>query len=403
MTGTPLVEGEYVLPWSGRGVQYTEDEIGVVADVMRHADPLTQGKYLQKFEEVFSAYHRGIPAFATSSCAAALELAAILLGIGPGDEVIIPAHTYVASAIPFARRGARLVWADIDSRTRVITEETVAARLSSKTKAVVVVHLYGLNVPMDGIMRLSKQHGFSVVEDCAQSLGASYNGQPSGTHGDIACYSFHAQKNLSTLGEGGMITVKSPEHARIVPGLRHNGHRDYPADREDYWIPAMVDVDFDIEGVWPYNFSIGEAQCALGIKLMERLDELNRRRFRTARKVIDTLADCPELQFQEIPEGSTHAYHLLSVMYDGTKVHATRDDLIRLLSTKYRVQAVVQYYPLYRYPMLVKAGMGEADCPNTDHFFDNMLSLPFYEWYSEEQLEYLVASVRSAVYALRKG
>ena len=401
VTGTPVAEGDYILPWSGRGVRYTEEEVGVVAEVMRHADPLTQGKYLELFEQVFSEYHGGVAAFATSSCAAALELAAVLVRVGPGDEVIMPAHTYVASAIPFARRGAKIVWADIDPYTRVVTEETIAARLSPRTRAVVVVHLYGLNAPMDGIMRLSEEHGFWVVEDCAQSLGASYKGQRSGAHGQIACYSFHAQKNITTLGEGGMLTVKLPEHARSVPGLRHNGHRSYPADRERYWVPAMVDVDFDLEGEWPYNFSIGEAQCALGIQLMRRLDELNARRFRNARRIIEALSDCPELRFQEIPEGSTHVYHLMSVKYDGSATGATRDDLIELLGSRYRVQPVVQYYPLYRYPMFKRAGMGQADCPNTDDFFDNMLSLPFYEWYSEEQILYLISSVREAVRALR--
>ena len=401
VTGTPLGGGDYVLPWSGRGVDFTEEDIGVVAGVMRDADPLTQGTYLERFEKVFSDYHGGVSAFATSSCSAALELSAMLIGIGPGDEVIMPAHTYVATAIPFARRGAKIVWADIDRDTRVITEETVAAKLSPKTKAVVVVHLYGLNAQMDGIMKLSDAQGFWVVEDCAQSLGASYKGQRSGTYGHIAGYSFHAQKNITTLGEGGMITVRDADHARMLPGLRHNGHRDYPADRPDYWIPAMVDTDFDMEGVWPYNFSIGEVQCALGIQLMGRLDDLNAKRNRNARRIIESLAEWPELQFQKIPEGSTHAYHLLSARYDGGLSNATRDDLIRLLASEYKIQPVVQYYPLYRYPLLAKAGMGKADCPNTDEFFDNMLSLPFYEWYSDEQLEYLICSVREAVHSLR--
>ena len=124
VTGASPGAGEFILPWSGRGVDYTtEEDIASVVEVMRHADPLTQGKYLVNFEKVFSDYHGGMPAFATSSCAAALELAAMLIQIEPGDEVIIPAHTYVASAIPFARRGAKLVWADIDPDTRVITAE----------------------------------------------------------------------------------------------------------------------------------------------------------------------------------------------------------------------------------------------------------------------------------------
>jgi len=401
--GTPLSGEDFFLPWSGRGIDYTEEDIAAVVEVMRHADPLTQGHYLEHFEKVFSDYHGGVPAFATSSCAASLELAAMLIEVEPGDEIIMPAHTYVASAIPFARRGARLVWADIDPDTRVLSEETISAKISPNTKAVVMVHLYGLSAPMDGIVKLSEKHGFTIIEDCAQSLGGQYRGKRSGTHGHIACYSFHAQKNISTLGEGGMITVQSPEHGRLIPGLRHNGHHEFSADRQHYWKPAMVNVDFDIEGVWPFNFSIGEAQCALGIQLMKRIDDLNQRRYRNARSIIDSLADIPELAFQKIPEGSNHTYHLLSARYDGASSGTTRDQLIELLVDNYKIQPVVQFYPLYRYPMFVRAGMGEADCPNTDEFFDNMLSLPFFEWYGGDEIEYLIASVRKAVLSLRNG
>lgn len=393
----------YRLPWPSRGISYTADEIQKVVEVMSApcSEALTQGPHQEEFEQAFSRYHGGLPAFATSSGAAALELAALLIRLQPGDEVIIPAHTYVASALPFARWGARIVWADIDPGTRVVTEETVAACLSGRTRAVVVVHLYGLNAPMDGLVSLARDQGIVIVEDCAQSLGASYRGGRSGTHGDIATYSFHAQKNITTLGEGGMITTRSPDFAEWIPGLRHNGHRPYPEDRARYWSPAMSNVDFDLENVWPYNFSIGEVQCALGTLLMSRLDDINARRYRYARRIIESLAEsCPELEFQYIPTGSTHSYHLLCAKYD-TVGSATRDDLIRILNTEFSIQPVVQYYPLYRYPLFVRAGMGDAHCPRTDEFFDNMLSFPFSETYSDEDIAFLTSSIQSAVESLR--
>jgi dTDP-4-amino-4,6-dideoxygalactose transaminase len=402
VTGASLRPREFILPWSGRGINYTERDIAAVVAVMREADPLTQGIYLEQFQNIFSDYHDdGGYAFAVSSCAAALELAADLIKVEQGDEIIIPAHTYVASAIPFARRGAKIIWADIDPDFRVVTAETLERCVTSRTKAIVVVHLYGMNAPMDEIMDLAAKRDFIVIEDCAQSLGASYKEKKSGTHGHIACYSFHAQKNITTLGEGGMITFKSSEYANLLPGLRHNGHHPFPVSRECYWIPAMVNVDFDIEGVWPHNFSLGEAQCALGISLMSRLDEVNERRRRNARWLIDNLSDYTELEFQKIPNGSTHSYHLLSARYNGVETGKNRNDLIKLLAFQFKVQAVVQYYPLYRYPLFVKAGLTEARCPHTDLFFDNMVSFPFYEWYSEKQLEYLLSSIKGAVEMLR--
>src|SRR5262249_20021141 len=156
------------------------------------------------------------------------------------------------SAIPFARAGARLVWADIDPDTRVVTAETIRARVSMHTRVIVVVHLYGLVCDMDPIMALAKEHDLLVVEDAAQALGARYKGHAAGTIGDFGCFSFHTHKNITTLGEGGMLAVASPEQAALVPGLRHNGMRAYGGDRERYWVPAMSDVDFDIEALWPY-------------------------------------------------------------------------------------------------------------------------------------------------------
>jgi|TARA_B100001964_G_scaffold149036_1_gene164234 dTDP-4-amino-4,6-dideoxygalactose transaminase len=391
----------FILPFSGRGINYTEEDIQVVADAMRSADPLTQGPKLSEFQQMFSEYQGGITSFAVSSCTAALELTVMLSNISHGDEVIIPAHTYCSSAIPFARAGAKIVWADIDENSRVVAAKEIEPLVTGRTKAVVVVHLYGLSAPMDDIMTLAKERGFLVIEDCAQAVGASYDGKKVGTIGNFGCFSFHAQKNVTTLGEGGMLTVQSREVAELVPGLRHNGHRPYSGERERYWLPAMVDTDFDIEEVWPLKATLGEVQCALGTHILKRLDEISARRHSAARRIIESLRDFPELSFQSIPSGSTHVYHLLSARYDGEQFGKTRDDLIDLLANEYRIQAIVQYYPLYRYPMFYRAGFGEAHCPHTDQFYDNMVSLPFYPWFSDDQFDYLIHSVKGALSALR--
>jgi perosamine synthetase len=391
---------EYILPWSGRGTNYTDEDIATVVEVMKFSDPQTQGNSLIKFEEIFSKYHHGLDSFATSSGAGSLEITADLINIKPGDEVIIPAHTYIASAIPYARRGAKLVWADIDINTRVISPETIRDKLTPKTKAIVVVHLYGLCIDMEEIVSITKQHDLWLIEDCAQALGSSYKGQKCGTFGHLAIFSFHAQKNITTLGEGGMLLSNVKEFSEKIPGLRHNGHRNF-IDRDYYWLPAMVNVDFDMDLVWPHNFSIGEAQCALGASLMFRLDEINSRRVNLANKIISELSSLHELEFQKIPDESTHVYSNLCAMYTSKVSGVNRDSLIALLNNKYRIQPVIQNNPLYRYPIMIKAGFGNSDCPNSDLFFDNMLSFPFYEWYTDEQISYLINSVQKAVYELR--
>ena len=393
---------EITVPWSGRGSRYTENEIGTVAAAMRDADPLTQGRHQTEFEQRFAAYTGSRHAFAVSSCTAALELASLLCRLQPGDEVISPAHTFAATVIPFARNGAALKWADIDPDTRLVTAERIRPLIGPRTKVIIVVHLYGLVCDMDAILDLAREHQITVVEDTAQALGATYKGRHAGAIGDIGCFSLHSHKNITTLGEGGLLTLQSSKDADTVPGLRHNGMHAFSGERSRYWVPAMSNVDFDIEGVWPYNFCIGEVQCALGSKLLERIETINAERKVRAQQFITAVADFPELNFQKTPKGCGHSWHLLSARYDGQRYGKTRDDLISFLACG-GVRAVVQYYPLYRYPMFQKAGFGEANCPETDRFFDNMISFPFQQWMPEKQFTTMISLVRDGLNRMRKG
>jgi perosamine synthetase len=393
---------EIKVPWSGRGSAYTEAEIAAVVEAMRNADPQTQGRYQAEFERVFASYLGTPQAYAMTSCTAALELSALLCRLQPGDEVIVPAHTFAASAIPFARTGAKLVWADIDPDTRVVTADTIEPLITARTRVIVVVHLYGLVCEMEPIMRLARRHGALVVEDVAQALGARYMGQRAGAIGDFGTFSFHTHKNITTLGEGGMLSVASPSHAALVPGLRHNGMRGYPGERRRYWIPAMSDVDFDIDGLWPYNFCLGEVQCALGAKMLERLDAINAERAVRAHRFMSAMADYPELVFQRVPQGCEHSWHLLATRYDGSAWGTSRDEVLETLAFRAGVKAVVQYCPLYRYPMFQKAGFGQAHCPQADRFYDNMISFPFQQWMPGEQFELLISLVRESLERVRK-
>lgn len=383
-------------------MNYSSQEIRAVVEAMKKADPLTQGKYQIEFEKKFSQFIDAKHAFAVSSCTAALELSAILINIKRGDEVIIPAHTFAATAIPFARTGAKIVWADIDPKTRLVTAATIKNCISRKTKAIVVVHLYGLVADMDPIIELAKEYNLFIVEDVAQAPGARYKGKRAGSLGDFGCFSFHTHKNISTLGEGGMLIVKDDSLAKLVPGLRHNGMCGFNYEREKYWLPAMGNVDFDLDRVWPYNFCIGEVQCALGIKLLKRLDQLNAKRKKRAEKIIAALKPYPEISFQAAPSGCEHVYHLLSARYDGSAFGKTRDDFIELMAFKHKVKVIVQYYPLYRYPMFIKAGFTNTNCPNTDTFFDNMISFPFHSWLSEKQIDYMISVTKKTLTKLRK-
>lgn len=394
---------ELTVNFSGRALDYTEEEIAVAVKAMRDADPLTQGRYQQAFQEAFTRFNGAGHAFAVMNGTAALELAAQLCLLREGDEVIIPSHTFTSSAYPFARRGAKLVWADIDPETRVLTVESVARVLSPKSRVIVAVHLYGYVADMPAIMALAKERGLLVVEDACQAIGADIDGVKAGNFADFGIFSFHSHKNLTTLGEGGMLTVKDKRYADIIPMLRHNGHRPYPGERPDYWIPAMGDVDFpELDGVrlWPSNYCLGEVECALGAKQLERVPDINARKRERALAFIDALADFPELVFHRV-ESTRHNYHLLAARMDGPQ--SRRDDFIRRMYAEHGVKCVVQYFPLNRYPFYRKLGFGVANCPNADAFFDHMISFPFQHTLSEAEYSHMREAARSVLAAQRAG
>ena len=190
---------KYKIDWSGRAHDYNDEEIQTIIDVATSADPLTQGRHLVEFENSIKKYIGVEHAFGLTSAASALELIAVLSKLGPGDEVIIPSHTYCASAIPFGRTGAKIVWADIDPETFVISAKDIQKKITNKTKMVVVVHLYGLASDMDQIVKICEINNLQLVEDCAQALGAQFQGKQVGSFGDYACFSLHGQKILLLL------------------------------------------------------------------------------------------------------------------------------------------------------------------------------------------------------------
>ena len=296
------------------------------------------------------------------------------------------------------KKGAKIIWADIDLKTRVVTQQTIEQCITKKTKAIVVVHLYGYCAEMPSIMEVAKRYNLLVIEDTAQALGTKINNQMAGTFGDFGIFSFHSHKNITTLGEGGMLTIKEPKIADIIPMLRHNGHCTFDYEREKYWIPAMGNVDLpelNSEPLWPNNYSLGEVECALGVKLLDRIDQINEFKRKRAIRFIDAMEDYPELEFHR-EDSVLHNYHLLV-----TRVTNGKRDLFMSKMAEAGVQCVVQYYPLYRYDLYKKVGYGEADCPNTDQFFDNMVSFPFHQMLSNENFDWMLATTQKILASLR--
>ena len=387
--------------WSGRSHDYSSKDISYLTKIIKKADPLTQGKYLKDFQIAFGNYIGRKNVFAVSSAAAALEIIAILLNLKKGDEVIIPAHTYCATAIPFARNGAKIIWSDINFNTRVVDINDIKNKITKKTKAIIIVHLYGYTVNFNPIVSYCNKKKIKIIEDCAQAFGARINSRKAGSLGDFACFSFHAQKNITTLGEGGAIFCKDNILAKKIRGLRHNGHSNYNNKRKSYWKPAMGNLSLDIKGKWPYKFTLSEIQAAAGYMLLKRVDKLNLKRIERAKKFINALKNFNEVSFFSEFKNYRHVYHLLSAyIVPSKKLH--RDKLISLLFNKFGIKCVVQYYPLYRYDLFKSMGLSKSNCPITDKFYDNMISFPFHIQMSEKKFNYMISSTIKALKILTK-
>jgi dTDP-4-amino-4,6-dideoxygalactose transaminase len=383
--------------WSGKAHNFTDQDKKYLLKVL-DSDTLTQGKEKDIFEKKLREYHNKKNIFCTSSAASSLEIIAMLLNIKKGDEIIIPAHTYCASAIPFARNGAKIIWADIDFSTRTISLNDVKKKITNKTKAIVIVHLYGYAVDVSKFSKLNKN--IKIVEDCAQAFGAEYKEKKVGTSGDFSCFSFHAQKNITTLGEGGAIYVKNNLLSKKVIGLRHNGHRNYLKKRKYYWKPAMGNLEMDLKDRWPHKFTLSEIQCAAGHLMMDKVDKLNNLRIKRAKKFIKKF-EGEIFSFNVDFSKKRHVYHLLSAYVSPSK-KINNHKIIEVLFNKFKIKCAVQYYPLYRYPLFKKMKVQKQLCPITDDFYDNMISFPFHVWMSDRHFNYLTNSLEKTLNILKK-
>jgi len=388
------------IDWPARGHDYNEIDFQKVKSIMLDTNiSLSKGKYVEEFEKKFTKLIKR-ESLSTMSGAHSLDIAASLIETSKGDEVIIPAHTYCATGLSFIRKGASIKWADIDKESYTISLKSIKSLTTEKTKAIVVVHLYGLICPeIKEISKFAKSKNIFLIEDCAQSLGAKIDENHCGSFGDIACFSFHSQKNITTLGEGGMISVANQEFVEKIKNYRHNGHTPF-LNQSEYWLPAMVDVKLVDENVIPFKSTITEIQGALGCNLLDRLEEFTIKRRELSKKIKKSLNGYENLKFQKFQIESSHSHHLLPARCSSEKWK--RDDLIKMMYEKFQIKCVIQYYPLNRYDLFKRLCPGKYELIETDSFFDNMISFPFSITLSDEKVEYLISSIINSIEFLEK-
>lgn len=350
--------------------QLGEDEIAAAVAVMR-SGMLAQGPVTAAFEEEFAAFTGTSHAVAVNSGTAALHAALKALGIGPGDEVIVPSFTFIATATAVSMCGAVPVFADIDPGTFTLDPAHAETLVSERTKAVIGVHLFGQPCNITAIDDLCRDRGLFFVEDCAQAHGARWNGRRVGQFGDAACFSFYPTKNMTT-GEGGMVTTSDADLAARIRRIINHG-------RQEQYLHTELG----------YNYRMTDIAAAIGRVQLGRLETMNRRRQENARRY-DKIVRTPGIVLPAQGEECFHVYHQYVVRVTG-EYSISRDELAGHLLQRGIGTAVHYPTPLHRQPLYAR---GEVSaCPVSDLCAATVLSLPVHPGIGAEECVYIADAI----------
>lgn len=350
---------------------------------------LTQGPKVAEFEKQFAARHKVAHALATTSCTTALHLALAAMDIGPGDEVIVPSFTWVATANAVLYCNAVPVLCDVDPRTNNIAPVSVAEKVTERTKAVMPVHLFGLCADMDGLRSVLPKH-VKIIEDGACAAGASYKGTPAGALGDAGCFSFHPRKSITT-GEGGMMTTPHDDVAAKAQILRNHGASVSEEMRHRGAQPYLL-PDFDELG---FNYRMTDIQAAIGLVQMAKLDRFIDERDVAARRYREELADIEWLRQPLVPNDVRHAWQAYVTYVDPKLAPLPRNEIMAKLhamgvATRPGTHAIhmLGYYR-ERYNIKPEDFPGAKDCEN------NTMAIPLHNRMSEDDYAYVIQCIRS--------
>ncbi len=309
------------------------------------------------------------------SCTAALEMAAMLCDIGPGDEVIMPSFTFVSTANAFLRVGAKPVFVDINPDTLNLDETLVEEAITERTRAICPVHYAGVGCEMQRLMTIAEKYKLKVVEDAAQGVNSFYNGRALGSIGDLGCYSFHETKNF-ICGEGGALCLNSPEMVERAEIIRDKGtnRRQFFRGQVDKY--TWVDIGS--------SYVLSEVCSAFLYAQLEMMDEISRRRraiYQRYRQMLKPLEGKGLLQLPRIPEDCQSNFHLLYILLPKAE---TRNALMQHLRAA-EINAVIHYVPLHSSPMGRKFGYEAHELPVTEDLAGRLLRLPFYYEITESE------------------
>lgn len=374
------------LPYGRQTIE--DDDVAAVVEVLRSVW-LTTGPKVEQFERAFAEFTGAAHAVAVANGTAALHAAMAALQIGPGDEVVVPAITFVASANCVVYQGGTPVFADVESDTLLVDPDEVARRITPRTKAIVAVDYAGQPCNYEALRGVAAKHGLPIVADACHALGGSWNGKPVGSLATLSTFSLHPVKPITT-GEGGMITTDDAELAARMRTFRSHGIATNFREREKAgsWAYDMATLG--------YNLRLSDLQCALGISQLHKLPHWTARRQEIARRYDAAFRGHPNITPLAVRENISHGYHLYVVRLAAP---ADRAEVFRQLRAR-NIFANVHYLPVYLHTFYrERFGTRPGLCPRAEAAYAQILSLPIFPTMSDEEVDETVAVLCAVVAA----
>jgi dTDP-4-amino-4,6-dideoxygalactose transaminase len=367
-----------------------QEEMNEVLDSMRKAW-LGTGRKAQQFERAFAEYKRSAHVAAVNSCTAALHLSCLSLGIEPGDEIITTPMTFCATVNAIIHAGAQPVLADIDPITLNIDAQEIGKKISSKTKAVIVVHFAGRPCDMDSIETLARSRGIAIIEDCAHAIETEYKGKKAGTIGDLGCFSFYATKNITT-GEGGMVLSDDESSIARIKMLALHG---LSRDAWDRFSDSGYKHYYVEEAGFKYNMM--DLQAAIGIHQLKRVEKYWSRRGEIWNRYMEELSDLNIGLPAPVEEGTRHAYHLFTIRIDSRSAGISRDAFLEAM-TERNIGVGVHYLSIPEHPYYRRRFSWRAeDFPHACAFGRETVSLPLSPKLTAQDIEDVIGAVRGII------
>jgi perosamine synthetase len=374
---------EKMLPYGRQSID--EDDIEAVVRSLR-SDWLTTGPTIAEFEREFAQFVGVKEAVAVSSGTAALHASVYAAGIGPGDEVIVPPITFVATANCVVYQGGHPIFADVDPKTLLIDPTCVETKITPQTKAIISVDYAGQPCDYDALKEIARKNGLALIVDACHAVGGKYKGQAIGCLGDLNVFSFHPVKQLTT-GEGGIVTTNNVEMAQSMRTFRNHGiaQDHWQRSRENGYQYQMVNLG--------YNYRITDFQCALGLSQLQKLPSFLQRRSKIAAIYDTAFAELSYVRPLDVRPHVEHAYHLYVVQFDSDDLGMSRDEIFAALRAE-NIGVGVHYTPVHLQPFYRdNFGAEPGLCPNAEQVSAQILSLPIFPQMTGEDAEYVINAI----------